>query len=177
MRGYFDQAVAFTLKNEGGFVDDPADRGGATNFGITQRTLNAWRYSKGLSLAGVEILVPATAQEIYFDLYWKPFSFSEISLIGPAIAIFDAGVLFGTGAGILGAQRALIATGYAGVTVDGTVGARTLEALNSTNPSFFLRVFVAQLALHIADVCAKRSQDVKFQRGWTDRVKRYLTLS
>ena len=39
----FDRCVAVTLAQEGGFVEAANDRGGATNFGITQRTLEAWR--------------------------------------------------------------------------------------------------------------------------------------
>ena len=39
----FDTAVAFTLREEGGFTDDPRDPGGATNLGITLATLTHWR--------------------------------------------------------------------------------------------------------------------------------------
>ena len=41
----FAQALPVILKHEGGYVTDPVDRGGATNFGVTQATYDAWRAS------------------------------------------------------------------------------------------------------------------------------------
>jgi lysozyme family protein len=38
----FDACLAFTLREEGGYVDDPADPGGATNMGITLATYRQW---------------------------------------------------------------------------------------------------------------------------------------
>jgi len=40
MTGVLEDALAFTFKNEGGYVNHPADPGGATNFGIIQRNLD-----------------------------------------------------------------------------------------------------------------------------------------
>ena len=37
MADLFDTCLTFTLAQEGGYVDDPADPGGATNRGITRR--------------------------------------------------------------------------------------------------------------------------------------------
>lgn len=39
----FEPALAFVLRWEGGFVDNPADPGGRTNKGITQKVYDAWR--------------------------------------------------------------------------------------------------------------------------------------
>ena len=39
----FERALTFVLRWEGGYVDHPADPGGATNYGVTQRTYDAWR--------------------------------------------------------------------------------------------------------------------------------------
>jgi len=41
----FETALPFVLRWEGGFVDHPADPGGRTNRGVTQRTYDAWRQS------------------------------------------------------------------------------------------------------------------------------------
>ena len=34
----FNEIIEKVLEHEGGYVDDPADKGGATNFGVIQRT-------------------------------------------------------------------------------------------------------------------------------------------
>jgi lysozyme family protein len=60
----FRLSVAFVLKHEGGFVDHPADPGGATNFGITHKTLGAWRREPADAKA-VKALTRKEAGEIY----------------------------------------------------------------------------------------------------------------
>ena len=43
MDSSYNDALAFVLRWEGGFVDDPRDRGGRTMKGVTQNVYNAWR--------------------------------------------------------------------------------------------------------------------------------------
>jgi lysozyme family protein len=42
MNSNFDNALGFVLQDEGGFVNDPADPGGMTNLGVTQRVWQAF---------------------------------------------------------------------------------------------------------------------------------------
>ena len=49
----YDDALAFVLRWEGGFVNDPNDHGGRTNKGVTQRVYDAWRASQGQLAADV----------------------------------------------------------------------------------------------------------------------------
>ena len=42
MADSFSICVAFTLNSEGGYVNNPADPGGATNLGITLTTYREW---------------------------------------------------------------------------------------------------------------------------------------
>ena len=51
----FKKALAFVLKWEGGFVNDPDDKGGATNKGITQTTYNSYLKSKKQKTKSVKI--------------------------------------------------------------------------------------------------------------------------
>ena len=66
----FAACLAFTLKYEGGFVDHPADPGGATNLGVTRATLARWRRSP-VSTADVKALTRDEAGEIYRRFYWR----------------------------------------------------------------------------------------------------------
>jgi lysozyme family protein len=49
----FGRALAFVLKVEGGYTNDPEDRGGATNKGILQRVYDIYRKAEGLRSADV----------------------------------------------------------------------------------------------------------------------------
>lgn len=42
MAANFERALSLVLKHEGGWSDDPADPGGATNLGVTIGTLSLW---------------------------------------------------------------------------------------------------------------------------------------
>ncbi len=68
----FERALSFTLRWEGGKVDDPADPGGRTNMGITQQTYNRWNEDKGLPppLPDVWNISPAEVANIYRERYW-----------------------------------------------------------------------------------------------------------
>ena len=66
----FDDCFHCISDCEGGYVNDPLDRGGATNCGITQRTYNAWLTKNQLLLQSVEDITDAEVRDIYKDLYW-----------------------------------------------------------------------------------------------------------
>jgi lysozyme family protein len=52
----FNECVAVVFQYEGGFVDHPRDPGGATNRGITLRTLRDWRGDDSLTADAVRAL-------------------------------------------------------------------------------------------------------------------------
>ena len=49
----FEKIVQLVFGSEGGFSNHPNDRGGRTNYGVTQSTYNGWRRKKGLSVKDV----------------------------------------------------------------------------------------------------------------------------
>ena len=57
----FDECLAFTLRAEGGYVDDPADPGGATNMGVTLATLREWSDDPSLGANQVQDMSLRTA--------------------------------------------------------------------------------------------------------------------
>jgi len=65
MADAFDTCLAFTLRAEGGYVDDPADPGGATNMGITLATFRQWSDDAELGPAQVQDMTERTARAIY----------------------------------------------------------------------------------------------------------------
>lgn len=66
-----DKALAFTLRWEGGYVNDKDDPGGATNKGITQATYNDWLDSQHLPRRPVKEILDYEVRRIYEDRYWN----------------------------------------------------------------------------------------------------------
>lgn len=162
----FDAALAKVLRFEGGFVDDPADRGGATCHGITQTTYDI--YSGGGK--DVKDITDAEVRSIYRQRYWMAGRCDLIAQRSPALALvhFDSGVLCGLTQAAKFLQRAV------GVVADGWVGSATLGALDAKlqmeNEASVLRKYLDERrAFHEADVAAHPLQQ-RFLAGWLARV-------
>lgn len=85
-----------TISDEGGYSNDPFDRGGETNFGVTQRTLDAYRITKpGAEEFPVSVrdLTRANAQAIYRDRYML--QWIERLPSGIAYLVFDSSIMSG----------------------------------------------------------------------------------
>lgn len=68
----FATIMSFVLKWEGGYVNHPSDPGGATNMGITQKTLDEYQKSKGLPTYPVKTIKTSEVLNIYYEEYWNP---------------------------------------------------------------------------------------------------------
>ena len=90
----FEKALKFILKWEGGYVNNPNDKGGATNKGITQNTYNAWLRSKGQNLKDVRNITDSEVKEIYYNNYWLKARCDKMSEKF-AILAFDTAVNMG----------------------------------------------------------------------------------
>lgn len=154
----FEDCLAFTLKYEGGYVDHPADPGGATNLGITQKTLSAWR-GYGVSKAEVRALGKPEAGQIYRKQYWDTVRADALPA-GVDLVVFDFAVNSGPARAAKALQRAL------GVDPDGVVGTVTLDALTGKDPR--------QLVTAICDERGKFFRSLStfktFGKGWMARL-------
>lgn len=89
----FASILKFVLEHEGGYVNHPNDPGGATNYGITQKTLDAYNEEKGYPKYDVRDIKLSTVANIYYEKYWKP----EWEKLGFPLAacMFDTAVNMG----------------------------------------------------------------------------------
>lgn len=94
MNEVFEKALKFVLCWEGGYVNNPNDKGGATNKGITQTTYNAWLRSKGQNLKDVRHITDSEVKEIYYNNYWLAAGCDKMSEKF-AILCFDTAVNMG----------------------------------------------------------------------------------
>jgi len=82
----FDISVSTILKHEGGYVNNPHDKGGETNLGISKRT-----YPN----EDIKNMTVARAKQIYRTNYWNPINGDQIKDQNTATAILDTSVLSG----------------------------------------------------------------------------------
>lgn len=90
----YNKALKFVLKWEGGYVNDPDDKGGATNKGITQGTYNGWLKSKGLQSKDVKFITSDEVAKIYYQNYWLKAKCNTMSKFF-AVICFDTAVNMG----------------------------------------------------------------------------------
>jgi lysozyme family protein len=90
----FKKALNFVLKWEGGYINNPCDKGGATNKGITQATYNNWLRSKGQYLNDIKNITDEEVKEIYYNNYWLKAGCNNMSEKF-AIICFDTAVNMG----------------------------------------------------------------------------------
>jgi lysozyme family protein len=117
MRSTYDQVKPRVLAHEGGFIDHPADPGGATNKGVTQATYDRFRQRRGLAKRSVRRIEPAEVAAIYRAGYWEPI-LGDLLPAGVDYATFDAAVNSGVSCASRWLQRAV------GARQDGKVGRR-----------------------------------------------------
>jgi lysozyme family protein len=154
----FKSAVAHVLALEGGFVDHPHDPGGATNLGITQRTLSSARGAPA-SRDDVRLLTEAEAERIYRRFFWDAVRGDDLPA-GLDTAVFDAAVHSGPGRAVRLLQAAL------GVPVDGIVGPVTLAAAAAAAPEPAIRRLMRGRRAMLRRLPAYKV----FGRGWERRV-------
>jgi lysozyme family protein len=157
----FARAMAFVYDWEGGFSDHPSDPGGATNLGITQKTLDDFRQKfPDWGLPGdVRVLTKPHASRIYVKGYWEPVRGDELPS-GIDLLVFDCAVNQGTGRAIRMLQQA------AGVAIDGDFGPITLAAVRQATRHTLMREFATLRAL----AYVRTGNMATFGLGWMRRL-------
>jgi len=162
-------AAKYILAVEGGYVNNKADPGGATNFGVTQRTLGVARKTIACLPEDVKDLTEEQALMIYEFLYWKPAKCCKLP--SPVdLVVFDSAVNCGARTSVKFLQEALNLFG-AGLVVDGIIGKKTLEALRSVhNVRGLCAVVLWVRALYYLSLANTKPTMRAFLRGWLNRL-------
>lgn len=170
-----DNLIQEAIDREGGFVDHPADRGGATRWGITEGVARRQGYS-----GSMRELPKAEAARIYQDLYWTAPGLDRISELAPKLAaeLFDTGINMGTGAAVGFLQRALNALNrqgrdYPDIRVDRCIGAATIGALKAflgtraaSGENVLVKAIEALQGAHYVRLAETRPSQEAFLYGW-----------
>ena len=91
----FERALEFVLVWEGGLVNDPADPGGRTAYGVTQRVYDGWLKARGQPTKDVYTISQAEVATIYQQFYWNPIMVGRTWPLN--VVLFDTAVNMGVG--------------------------------------------------------------------------------
>ena len=158
-----DKAIEHMLKEEGGYVNHPADPGGRTNLGVTQKVWEEW-VGHPVDEKQMRELTKADVVPLYQRKYWNACRCSELPS-GLDLCLYDTSDNSGPGLAVKLLQSCL------GVAVDGAIGPNTIAAANQFRGSALIHL--------IEDYCSARQAFLislptfgTFGKGWTARVNR-----
>ena len=170
-----NQMIDDILRREGGYVNNPADRGGPTKYGITQKTLS--NYVGHMVLASdVENLSEDVARDIYERNYYVAPRIDRLPVeIQPFI--FDCAVNHGPRQAVKFVQSVCNQAGYQPpLSVDGAMGPNTRRAAEwaqqQMGPLFLKALLEERRNFYRLIVNARPSQAV-FLKGWLNRVDEF----
>lgn len=170
--------LAAIFAYEGGYVNDPNDPGGATNWGCTEAVARANGYA-----GSMRAMPKATCQNILERQYIVKPGFMPIVEREPVLAleIIDSGVNAGPGRSGLWFQQALndLSRGgrdYPPIAEDGAVGPATIAAFDSLRRKrgpvkacqLMVKAADAYQAAHYSRLCRGSNALASFCVGWFD---------
>ncbi|WEK43654.1 MAG: glycosyl hydrolase 108 family protein [Candidatus Sphingomonas colombiensis] len=174
-----DQLIDELIGREGGYTNNPADKGGPTRWGITEQVARAYGY-KG----DMRALPRETAIAIYRNRYWSTPRLAEVQQRYPALAVelFDIAVNMGVSIAGQFLQLALNvfnqqAAHYADIGVDGAIGNMTLHALDcfrqrrgAAGGEVLLEAITSQRGARYIEISQSRPANETFTYGWFARM-------
>lgn len=165
----FSKALNYTLKNEGGFVDIPEDKGGPTNCGITISTLSFY-FNRRADKEDIKVLTPEIISSIYKKYYWDPLHLDLINSDAVATAMFDQGV--NRSPGTIAREIQLIV----GVKPDGLIGHATITAINDHDEKDLVNNISQAAAYEYKRIVLNNPSQDKFLKGWLRRAEEIKQL-
>ena len=189
----FEIAYGETELREGGYVNDPVDRGGETHRGVARKFHPDWPGWKIIDQIKLDHPVDfkdrinandelaRLAKELYRKKFWAPVRGDEIPNQHLANKIFDTGVHQGVGTSIRYVQEGLNLLNrnqrdYADLRVDGKLGDQTLNTiqqflkLEKGRPDYLLKVINLMQAASYLEIMRRDPTQERFARGWLNRV-------
>jgi lysozyme family protein len=160
----FADALDLVLREEGGFVNDCRDPGGATNLGVTARTWSQWS-GRPASEKTMRALTPARVAPLYKAWFWDKVSGDALPC-GLALVLFDFAVNAGPGTATRTLQR------VAGAPVDGQFGPATQRALQAYMTGIGLAKLITRFGEARCDHYRALPTFGVFGKGWLARVDR-----
>lgn len=158
MKQNFASSLAHVLKHEGGWADHPRDPGGATMKGVTLATYSDW-LGRQATKDELRAISDEHLRTIYKARFWDAVRGDELPS-GVDYVVFDMAVNSGPGRAARMLQAAV------GATPDGSIGPKTLAAVQAQDPAALIAAFQRSRQNFLE---ALPTFDA-FGKGWTRRV-------
>lgn len=163
----FSRSLAKVLVHEGAYSNHPADPGGATMKGITQRVFTEWLAADGKPSRDVQTITNAEVAAIYRKRYWD---IAKLDKLAPGVSyvVFDGNVNSGVSQSIKWLQRALQGLGLYQGAIDGIIGQGTILAAAGVNDNDML---VARIIERREAFLRALKTFKTFGKGWISRIR------
>ena len=173
----FELEISELLKAEGGYSNDPKDKGGETNYGITIKKAREHGYQGEMKDLPLDF-----AKKIYKDDYWDTLNLNQVNDQKLAGVLFNFGVNCGIRTACKTLQRTLNLLNRDNISwfdtiIDGIMGLKTMSIINSISAidvNYVTKVVIGlQFERYVQIVESDVTQE-KFFRGWINRVGELL---
>jgi len=151
---------------EGGWADDPLDRGGCTMMGVTIATYRTYCRKKGRTEPTCEDLKKITEsewQDIFKTMYWDKWKADCID--NQSIANILVDWIWASGYATIKNVQGILK-----VDTDGIVGTRTLAALNFACQKYLFREIHDERIKFVEAIVARDTSQARFINGWKNRI-------
>lgn len=174
----FQNAIGIILRHEGGYVNNPNDPGGVTNFGISLRFLSQhpdigdFDHDGDVDAEDIKNLTPEQASTIYKNLWWDEFNYGNINSQQVATKTFDLSVNMGAKRAHMLLQTAVNNAFGLKLTVDGALGNASFSTLNSIGDEHIpdlITAFCDATWAYYQSLIAKNPKLQVFAKGWKNR--------
>lgn len=165
----FDEAIQCVLKNEGGFVDDPDDPGGATNFGLSIRFLHTLKTFRNITEDQLKNMSKDEAISIYKSELWDRYQYDRITPDPIATKLFDISVDIGQANAVKVIQKACNEINKNTIYQDGVLGPMTVNTVNESDQDLLMKQFKAFCLRYYYKITVINPKLLKYLTGWERR--------
>jgi len=162
-------ALPLVLRYEGGYTNNPLDKGGATNKGIIQTEYDRYRKEKNLVLQSVKLITDDEVRDIYLNKYWLAGKCDQISSSKIAVIHFDTCVNTGLKQAAKFLQRTV------NVVDDGIIGEKTIANVNKSEIMDVVNNYINQRRDFYQLIVKRNPTQQVFLKGWLNRVNNLQT--
>ena len=170
----FYQSLPFVFRSEGGYVNDPRDPGGETNYGISQRFFCTIDYvnPEGIRILSVKDLSKDDCIRIYKTYWWDDQRYNEFTNQLLATKLFDTAVNIGKMPCARILQRScnkLLSPHVQLLVVDGVIGDNTIQTANRLNGYQIVVNIRDYLINYYLDLIENNPRLEVYKKGWLKR--------